>query len=219
MSSPNIQVWIVKFKEDQVKNYLPLLTKDEEKSAKRFIQKRDRDKFVYRRGLTRFLIGEYLKTSPLNVDIIRNKQEKPYLPFKPFFFNTSFSHEFFLLAITKEGEIGVDIERVRKLTDFSSVANFVCTKSELSQLKDLEKNYEIFFQLWTQKEAFLKGLGTGLSIDPRFVQTPVPQSFGAIYHNQSKERWYVKSFTHQYKYYFSIAFKTKFDNISLFIRD
>jgi 4'-phosphopantetheinyl transferase len=90
---------------------------------------------------------------------------KPYLPGEPNLkFNLAHSHEMALIAVTLEYEVGVDIERLRYITDYAAIADHFLPPSEALALRQSgEANCKRdFFRRWTRFEAMLKARGVGL---------------------------------------------------------
>ncbi len=84
---------------------------------------------------------------------------KPYLPLDPSLcFNLSHSHEVALVAAAMDVEVGIDIERLRPMSDFRAIADRFFPPSEAAALLD-ERD---FFRRWTRIEAMLKATGQGL---------------------------------------------------------
>jgi 4'-phosphopantetheinyl transferase len=85
---------------------------------------------------------------------------KPFIPGGPEF-NISHSEEMVVLAVTKGGAVGIDIEKIRavKIDDFS---RYVPEVANLREKYDADQVNRLFFDCWTQKEAVLKGNGKGL---------------------------------------------------------
>lgn len=83
---------------------------------------------------------------------------KPYL--KDVFFSISHSENLVLCALTKDGEIGIDIEKVKpvKLTDFNSWFSAKEWQDIYTATVPLEK----FYWYWTRKESIIKALGVDL---------------------------------------------------------
>ena len=89
---------------------------------------------------------------------------KPYVSGEdPIFFSLSHSGEYVLLAVS-DSEIGADIQlRIRK--DYEHMAKHFMTQTEYELwCKQLPgKQRELFYQIWTGKEAYLKLTGEGMT--------------------------------------------------------
>ena len=67
--------------------------------------------------------------------------------------------------MSRDSEVGVDIEFVKTDFTFDDVAGRFFTPREVSALRALPSalQRQAFYKCWTSKEAFLKAKGTGLS--------------------------------------------------------
>lgn len=88
-----------------------------------------------------------------------NPFRRPYID-EVIDFNIAHAGDYTLCAISKTEKVGIDIEKVVpfQLNEFSSVLS----KAELHQLASMNNPQQSFYRLWTQKEAFIKAIGTGL---------------------------------------------------------
>ncbi len=81
-------------------------------------------------------------------------------------FNLSHSGDWVVMAIT-EHPVGVDVEHITRKTSHSllQIAQHYFHRDEIRQLETLEGDQQrlYFYQLWTLKEAWLKGVGTGIA--------------------------------------------------------
>jgi 4'-phosphopantetheinyl transferase len=79
-----------------------------------------------------------------------------------------------LVAVASGARVGVDVERVRPLRLADAVAEGWLSDAERAAVAALpaEERPAVLTRCWTQKEAVLKGLGTGLRTDPATVVTP-----------------------------------------------
>lgn len=72
--------------------------------------------------------------------------------------------------------IGVDIELIRDIA-WRPMLSMICNDAERaatdSALKDETSAPEIFFRMWTLKEAVLKSTGQGFRAGPKLIETPV----------------------------------------------
>jgi 4'-phosphopantetheinyl transferase len=81
-------------------------------------------------------------------------------------FSLSHSGELALIAVASGRRVGADVERVRPRTDVLAIARGSLSARERQMLESLETaeaRRGAFFDCWTRKEAYLKGLGTGLA--------------------------------------------------------
>lgn len=92
----------------------------------------------------------------------------------PLSFSLSHSEGVALVAVAQGEEIGVDVEAVRPLDDLDALADRVFTPAEVAMLPPVGDAARLvaFHARWTAKEAAMKALGLGLSLDPsRFAVT------------------------------------------------
>ena len=85
-------------------------------------------------------------------EIKYNSLGKPYLPKGQGFVNWSNSHEKCILAFSKECEVGIDLEFYRE-RNFKAISKRFFAQSEITD------KAEIFYPLWTKKEAYYKCMG------------------------------------------------------------
>lgn len=80
-------------------------------------------------------------------------------------FNFSDSGEQALIAVSRDGAIGADLEACRPLSDLAAVATSHFATDERTPLLALPQaeQHAAFYRIWTRKEAYLKALGEGLS--------------------------------------------------------
>jgi 4'-phosphopantetheinyl transferase len=70
-----------------------------------------------------------------------------------------------LYATSWRMEVGVDVEAIRASTDIHGMAARFMSPAEQRALASLPtvRRRQAFFQCWARKEAYLKGIGTGLN--------------------------------------------------------
>jgi 4'-phosphopantetheinyl transferase len=146
-----------------------LLSAAERERAVRFKFEKDRRLYTAAHAALRSLLAGYLNVAPGDLEFENGRHGKPRLAptlaGDKLEFNLSHSHEVALIAVTREREIGVDVERVREDFAFAEVAERYFTAREVSAIRALPENLQrrAFYQCWTSKEAFLKARGVGLS--------------------------------------------------------
>jgi 4'-phosphopantetheinyl transferase len=150
-----------------------LLSSDERQRAARFKFKADSFRFASARGQLRQLLAEYLGTGPCEIQFAYSDSGKPELAGKHHHgdvqFNVSHSGDLVTIAITKGRKIGVDIEFLRYDLDVDAISKRFFSTHEQQALAGLPEaqKYAGFFNCWTRKEAYVKAVGTGLSLPLR----------------------------------------------------
>jgi 4'-phosphopantetheinyl transferase len=115
------------------------------------------------------LLGKYLNLSSAELRFQYSPYGKPSLdnvsPGERLRFNLSHSHERALVAFTRAGKMGVDLEFMRADFDFHEVAErwFSAREVEMFSALPASLRTEAFFNCWTRKEAYVKARGEGLS--------------------------------------------------------
>lgn len=147
-----------------------LLSKDERVRAARLRFTRDRRRYIAGRGILRLILGSYLGCRPAELAFSYGKNGKPVLAgpgesAPALFFNVTHSEALALYAITRVGDVGIDVERVREIAEWAQIASLCFTPEENSRLHAAAatERGKIFFQAWTRKEAMAKASGRGLT--------------------------------------------------------
>ncbi|OEZ49759.1 4'-phosphopantetheinyl transferase family protein [Janthinobacterium lividum] len=127
----------------------------------------------YRRsqGALRQIMSSYLDVPPAAVAFQHGAFGKPTLAGHALQFNLSHSGNTMLLAIARHS-VGVDVEQCAETpVDLDPLLELLCHADERTAMAALAPNQrrQLFYPLWTRKEAYLKALGTGLSVDFRLV--------------------------------------------------
>ncbi|HZC36461.1 MAG TPA: 4'-phosphopantetheinyl transferase superfamily protein, partial [Chthoniobacterales bacterium] len=133
--------------------------------ADRFRKEIDRDRYVVCRSTLRRILGTYTKCAPDRVEIAYGKHGKPFLPGSDLHFNVSHADGESLIAVTRAGPVGVDLEPETRSLNVGEFAQTVCSRSErveISALPSADKRIALL-RIWVAKEAFLKSIGEGLS--------------------------------------------------------
>ena len=92
----------------------------------------------------------------------------------PVSFNVSHSGKHGLVALAPQGRLGVDVEERVDRLDLDGMSEIVFgldEQADFASVRGREK-FHLFFTLWTLKEALIKALGTGFSLDPSRFEVP-----------------------------------------------
>jgi 4'-phosphopantetheinyl transferase len=144
-----------------------ILSLKEKQRADAFLLPAPRQQFVICRGALRVLLGAYLNREPRGFHFTQNPFGKPGLANSDIHFNVSHSGTLALIAITRDIDIGVDIELHRPLEDMSGLAHMVFDSQDMEHWSALPQNQRTsaFYRAWTRKEAVAKAIGCGLALD------------------------------------------------------
>ena len=120
------------------------------------------------RGTLREVLGRALGCAPAEVQFRYAPHGKPYLPDSALRFNISHSGALGLIALSR-AEVGADVELPRARRSDAIARRFFAPgeSDRLFAERDAEKRADLFFRLWTCKEAFLKVTGEGFSRSTR----------------------------------------------------
>jgi 4'-phosphopantetheinyl transferase len=192
-----IDVWLCQLNAIQDKNsqFLAQLSMEEKTRAERFKFDIHRNRFIASHGFVRLVLAKYLNIDANEIEYIKGEKGKPYLSDSldcnnnGLQFNLSHTQDIAILAVTKNSEVGIDIEHNDRKTDWKGICKRFFTMPEQDALFSLDKEQQeiAFFDLWTRKEAYMKVLGTGLSLSPtEFTLTVFPEKPALIQHHSTK---------------------------------
>jgi 4'-phosphopantetheinyl transferase len=166
--------------ENRLRELAETISSDELERAERFHFQRDRDRFIARRGLLRELLGLELQTSPRGLLFSAGPFGKPALATPtqappPLHFSLAHSNGMAVFAVAREAAVGVDVELVREIPELGGLVSTVFSRREQLQWQSLPEpqRLQTFFDVWTRKEAYLKGTGQGLQKPPQQIEVPL----------------------------------------------
>jgi 4'-phosphopantetheinyl transferase len=151
--------WIA-LRADSVPESAPLSGPEQARAA-RFRNETDRTAFVKGRYLIRSALSARMQLDqiPIDIDVLG----KPFCPLAGApHFNLSHAAGWLALAMRLEGPVGIDIEDTRREVDQEKLAARWFSDAERRAVA--EGGAEIFFDIWTRKEAWLKAAGTGIRV-------------------------------------------------------
>ena len=136
-----------------------------------------REQYIYERGCLRALLAERIQCKAAQINIEIADTGKPYVASidgtdqkvtTDWKFNLSHSDQVFAIALSKLGDIGVDLDTSDRSNRLEAIAEYSFSEKEnalLAKAKDeSEHSYkQKFIQLWTAKEAIGKLLGKGIN--------------------------------------------------------
>jgi 4'-phosphopantetheinyl transferase len=150
-------------------DYPPLwqftLCEEERARAEGFRLARDKETFLRRRYFLRKALSDYVGAPAAEIGFERGAAGKPFLPDWKVDFSASESCGICSIAISGLLRVGIDIEELRLVPCSELIARQYFSPAENCELSKVpaSRRIEAFFHVWTQKEAFIKALGIGLS--------------------------------------------------------
>lgn len=169
--------------------------------------------FVSAHVALRSVLASYVRVSPEKIAFQMSDCGKPGLSAQckamselasDLQFNMSHSDDVTLIAVSHGFEVGIDVERERPLLDWSAVSDLAFSLDERRLLQSCRdgqatERTRCFYRIWVRKEAYVKGLGTGLAAPlSRFCVLPVGEDVVPVADRQrtgpaegTPEDWYV----------------------------
>ncbi|HTT66613.1 MAG TPA: 4'-phosphopantetheinyl transferase superfamily protein [Gemmatimonadales bacterium] len=134
--------------------------------AHRFVHAADRRRYVCAHGLLRLVLSGYVGRGPREITFEEGPGGKPRLADQPGpRFNLSHAEDLALVAVSRDREVGIDVERIREIGSLRALADACFSPAERAALAAIAGplRLQAAFAGWTRKEAFLKALGEGLA--------------------------------------------------------
>lgn len=147
----------------------PILSAAELERAGRFRLPHDARRWVVGRATLRHILARYVGDEPARLRLSEGPHGKPFLEERrpvgqPVHFNVSHCEDVLLVAVSRGGPVGVDLERVRAFPELLAVARDHLPSDEHAVLEGLpeRERVELFFRFWTRAEALQKATGCGI---------------------------------------------------------
>jgi 4'-phosphopantetheinyl transferase len=202
------------------------LSPDERARAARFRFPEHRERFITAHGALRDILSRYLDLPPAELAFTIEPHGKPALadPAHAWLqFNLSHSGDLALIAVARDRPVGVDVEQMIPPDNFPRLVEQFFSANENAAFRALpeSKRAAAFFAGWTRKEAYVKALGTGVSLpldhfdvtmDPdapaRLLADRSPELAEGRSHSHHVENWALHTFTPAPTYVATLAVPT-----------
>lgn len=172
LGEADVQVWLASLILPQpvMQALAATLTDDERQRAGRFHFERDRQRFIAARGMLRQLLGACTAIPDADIRFSVGAYGKPFIASpaaQGVEFSLSHSGDLALIAVARGRAVGADIEMIRDMPDYRNLArnNFATVETASLLALPADRHLDGFFACWTRKEAYVKALGLGLSLD------------------------------------------------------
>jgi 4'-phosphopantetheinyl transferase len=160
-----VHVWFAEVSDALVERSAQVLDAEERTRAARFRAPHDRRMATLSRGTRRLVLSEYVAQRPGDLEFVAGPYGKPALRSEhAIAFNVSHAGDLVIIAVTRRGPVGVDVERVDATRDLQGMALVSFSNAEQRALAAvaMPQRSAAFHRTWAQKEAFIKWLGLGL---------------------------------------------------------
>ena len=177
-----------------------LLDAEETRRARRFVVEPPRRRFALCRAALRINLCERLDCSNQRLSFGYLEHGKPVAEVngqrQPIGFNLSHSGGHGLIAFAAHEQLGIDVEERKPGRNFDGIGESVYGPAEQRLLAKAEgpRKAAFFYRLWTLKEALIKALGTGFTLNPSTFEVPEPMLHGERssqfrFPNQPQDSW------------------------------
>ena len=163
---------------------LALLDHEEKKRWHRFLAGGARCRFALCRAALRINLCERLGCSNRQLSFGHLEHGKPFAKVDgeraSAGFNVSHSGSHGLIAFADNDWLGVDVEERVPRRDLDGIGSLVYGPAERQLLADASgsQKMQLFFRLWSMKEALIKAIGAGFSLNPAGFEVPMPMVRG-----------------------------------------
>lgn len=147
-----------------------VLTDEERGKRARFVFEKDRRRYLVTRALVRYVLSRYLPIRPQDWRFGATHFGRPFIVnshpgVAGLTFNVSHSDEVVLLGVTRDAQLGIDVEDLHRNVPID-MSNSFFSPGEIRQLRSLPPALQArrFLDLWTLKESYIKARGKGLSL-------------------------------------------------------
>ncbi|KJD32011.1 hypothetical protein PW52_15985 [Tamlana sedimentorum] len=196
-----------------------LINKEELKRAQRYYHKKDRDRFIVCRTILKLLLEQHTNILATKINIKIDSNKKPYVDTAPtMFFNISHSGEYAAIVFSNT-QVGIDIEKIKSKPIEREIITSIFNNTEADLILNTSNTNELFYKLWTRKEALVKASGIG--IDDDFKQLPSRNGTHNVKNLDTayNGKWEVFSLNLVNNYHCAFAINLKSSNKKLKIKD
>lgn len=179
----NIHIHVLRLdtahRQEPPKELTAFLPKEEIEQCGRFALGNQRREFIWSRLLVRGVLASHLGKGPQDLRFGRGEKGKPFLENGESQFNLSHTEGFIACSVGTR-RVGIDVEnmeaRLRAGADWNLVARRFLSAMEQDYLfsQGLETRAQVFFRIFTMKEARVKAEDKGFGIPLNSFSIPLP---------------------------------------------
>lgn len=147
-----------------------VLSADERDACDRFLFDKDRHLYLFAHAMLRGVLSRYapVRCTDWRFDV-PEKNGKPRVAValeRPLHFNLTHTSGLVACVVARGAEVGVDAEHTGRGGSLMEIARHTFARAEVAMLERAppDERRELFFDIWTLKEAYVKARGLGLSL-------------------------------------------------------
>jgi 4'-phosphopantetheinyl transferase len=166
---PTVEVWQAELVHppETVHGLAAILSGEERERAARLTSP---ERWIAARAALRIVLAGHLAAHPGDVELSVPPNGKPEIPGSSLRFNLSHSGDLALIALTRDAEVGIDVERISRR---SRAVERSLTDGERASLDGSDRHLQLL-RIWCRKEAMAKAGGGGLGWAPETFDTTAP---------------------------------------------
>jgi 4'-phosphopantetheinyl transferase len=177
LDAGSVDLWLVspdEIDEAMLARYRALATPDEQAAASRFHFERHRRSHLVTRAAVRVVLSKYAAIAPPDWRFELSEHGRPHVSreqaavpgLSDLRFNISHTDGLIAIAVTRHGDVGVDVENAEARRAPIDVAGACFAPAEVAALhqEPAARQSRAFFRYWTLKESYIKARGLGLSL-------------------------------------------------------
>lgn len=197
------------------------LTGSEQQRAFRYRSAQAQAQFVLCRSALRRWLGACLGVCPAHVPLTTNANGKPHLhpavregdgrEATLLHFNVAHTLGKGLIAFARH-PVGIDVERIRPVENAEGLMHRYFSPSEcvLWQKSCMDDRADVFFRLWTGKEAVVKAVGRSLAAIGEFslsLQDDLSAQVETCSSPELQGSWFIQAWKREAQYWLTLAVK------------
>ena len=200
---------------DRIHHFNQFLTAQERQRAAKFINPLHGNRWTVARGYLRQILSQYLDLTPAEIEFSYGQQGKPAVENHHLQFNLSHSGDRAVYAISAKFPVGIDLEYIHPLPATDLVDRFFSDNEQaIFHRLPVSLQQAAFFHAWTQKEAYLKACGTGLSTPLDQIEVSIdPRTPAAIISAPIAGIWQIQQLAISTEYAGAIVIGGDYDQI------
>ncbi len=168
LSDSDVHAWVARLGDVGLDHAaaVALLSSDERARLTRFRSSLHARRYALAHAFVRTTLASYLDADPRALGFAYGSRGKPYLSDdRSLFFNLSHSGDVVAIAVTRVGEVGIDVEIDRDVPNAGAIARELMSGEELAWLEahHAAARSRAFLEWWTRREAAAKATGEGIA--------------------------------------------------------